>query len=85
MISRLVVVSPVKAILAMRGEEASGLPHSPEAVDDVQNARQQVGDQVHPEQDRGQSARPASSTSQLPAASAGASFQQAISSGNRAG
>ena len=28
MISRPVVVSPVKAILAMRGEEASGLPHS---------------------------------------------------------
>ena len=28
MIRRPVVVSPVKAILAMRGEEASGLPHS---------------------------------------------------------
>src|ERR1043166_7475675 len=54
MISRPVVVSPVKAILAMRGEEASGLAAlEAEAVDDVEHARrQQVADQVDPHHDR---------------------------------
>ena len=48
MISRPVVVSPVKAILAMRfdgGERLAGL--EAEAVDDVEHARrQQVADQL---------------------------------------
>ena len=50
MISRPVVVSPVKAILAMRGLERQRLAGlEPEAVDDVQHARrQQVADQVDP-------------------------------------
>ena len=84
MISRPVVVSPVKAILAMRvrrGERLAGL--EAEAVDDVEHALAAA--------DR-RSARPSTridagvcsagfSTTQLPAASAGASFQQAIRSG----
>jgi len=45
MISRPVVVSPVKAILAMRGLEASGLPASmPKPL--TTSWRQQIGDQI---------------------------------------
>ena len=53
MISRPVVVSPVKAILAMRlfwRQRLAGL--DAEAVDDVEHAgRQEVGDQLHQHQD----------------------------------
>ena len=55
MISRPVVVSPVKAILRIRldgGERLAGL--DAEAVDDVEHARrQQVADQLHQQHDRG--------------------------------
>src|SRR6201995_3166924 len=55
MISRPVVVSPVKAILAMRLEEASGLPRlQAETVSDIDRARRQdVGDQLGQHQDGG--------------------------------
>ena len=51
--SRPVVVSPVKAILAMRELEARGLPASrPKTVDDVENAGgKQVADQFEPDED----------------------------------
>ena len=54
MISRPVVVSPVKATLATRGLEASGLPGlDPEALHHVDHAaRQDVGDQLHQRHDR---------------------------------
>ncbi len=80
MIMRPVVVSPVKAILAMRGDEASGLPaSSPKPLTMLRTP--------------GGSRSPISSassmidagvcsaglmTTQLPAASAGASFQTAM-------
>ena len=66
---------------AARGERLAGL--EAEAVDDVEHARgQQVADQLHraPGCDAGVCSA-GLSTTQLPAASAGASFQTAISIG----
>ena len=80
MISRPVVVSPVKAILAIRGEDASGLPaSSPKPLTTlstpggsrsaIRSTRTRIEAGV---------CSAGFSTTQLPAASAGASFQTAI-------
>ncbi len=55
MMSRPVVVSPVKAILAMRLLEASGLPASrPKPLTTLSDAlRQEIADQLHQHHDRG--------------------------------
>ena len=80
MIRRPVVVSPVKAILAIRLLDASGLPAStPKPLTMLTTpGRQQVADQLHHVQDRPGVCSAGLSTTQLPAASAGASFQAAI-------
>ncbi len=83
MISRPVVVSPVKAILAMRLDEASGLPASrPKPLtmlrtpggsrSPISSARTRIEAGV---------CSAGLSTTQLPAARAGASFQTAIRMG----
>ncbi len=76
-------MEPVKAILAMRLLVARASPASPaEALDDVEHARrQQVADEFQQHADAQRVCSAGLSTTQLPAASAGASFQAAISSG----
>jgi hypothetical protein len=83
MISRPVVVSPVKAILAMRGLEASALPISAaRAGHHVEHAgRQHVADQFQHHARLSGVFEAGLITTQLPAPMAGASFQAAISSG----
>ena len=80
MISRPVVVSPVKAILAMRFEVASGLPASaPKPLTMLSTpGGQQVGDQLDQMQIDAGVCSAGLRTTQLPAASAGASFHIAI-------
>ena len=83
MISRPVVVSPVKAILAMRGVEASGLPASspkPLTMLRTPGGSRSATRSIQTRIEAGVCSA-GFSTTQLPAASAGASFQQAISSG----
>ena len=83
MISRPVVVSPVKAILAIRGLEASGLPAStpkPCTTLTTPLGRMSAISSMNAMIDTGVCSA-GLSTTQFPAASAGASFQTAISSG----
>ena len=83
MISRPVVVSPVKAILAMRGEDASGLPASrpkPLTMLSTPGGSRSPIRPAHTMIAAGVCSA-GFSTTQFPAASAGASFQHAISSG----
>ena len=83
MISRPVVVSPVKAILAMRGLEASGLPASspkPLTMFSTPGGSRSPISSAQTSREAGVCSA-GLITTQLPAASAGASFQQAISSG----
>ncbi len=83
MISRPVVVSPVKAILAMRGLDASGLPASrpkPLTMLSTPGGSMPSINSAHKRIEAGVCSA-GLITTQLPAASAGASFQQAISSG----
>ena len=83
MISRPVVVSPVKAILAMRGLEASGLPASrpkPLTMLSTPGGSRSPMSSAQTMIEAGVCSA-GLSTTQLPAASAGASFQHAISSG----
>ena len=83
MISRPVVVSPVKAILRIRLLDASGLPAStpnPFTTLSTPGGSRSPMSSISTRSTPG-SARRASARSQLPAASAGASFQIAISSG----
>ncbi len=83
MISRPVVVSPVKAILLMRGLEASGLPASspkPLTMLSTPGGSRSATSSANTRIEAGVCSA-GLSTTQLPAASAGASFQQAISSG----
>ncbi len=83
MISRPVVVSPVKAILAMRFDDASGLPASrpkPLTMLSTPSGSRSPIKSAHSMIVAGVCSA-GFSTTQLPAASAGASFQQAISSG----
>ncbi|MCY1521839.1 hypothetical protein D9M68_566710 [compost metagenome] len=83
MIRRPVVVSPVKAILAMRLLEASGLPASrPKPVTTLitPGGRMSPISSISSRMPSGVCSA-GLSTTQLPAASAGASFQAAISMG----
>ena len=83
MIRRPVVVSPVKAILAMRGEEASGLPHSrpkPLTMLRVPGGSRSAMSSATTRIEAGVCSA-GLSTTQLPAASAGASFHTAIRMG----
>ena len=83
MISRPVVVSPVKATLATRGLEASGLPAStpkPCTTLTTPLGRMSAISSMSAMIDTGVCSA-GLSTTQFPAASAGASFQVAISSG----
>ena len=83
MIMRPVVVSPVKAILAMRLFCASGLPASmpkPLTTLSTPSGRMPPISSISTRIDMGVCSA-GFSTTQLPAASAGASFQVAISSG----
>lgn len=83
MISRPVVVSPVKAILAMRGLLASGLPASnpkPLTTLSTPGGNRSPMTSINTRIDAGVCSA-GFITTQLPAASAGASFQHAISSG----
>ena len=80
MISRPVEVSPVKAILAMRGEDASGLPASrpkPLTILSTPGGSRSPISSISTRMDTGVCSA-GFSTTQLPAASAGASFQTAI-------
>ena len=83
MISRPVVVSPVKAILRIRLEEASGLPASapnPLTTLSTPSGRMSASSSISSMIEAGVCSA-GLSTMALPAASAGASFQVAISSG----
>ena len=83
MISRPVVVSPVKAILAMRLEEASGLPASrpkPLTTLSTPGGSRSPMTSISTRMEIGVCSA-GFSTTQLPAAIAGASFHTAISSG----
>ena len=83
MISRPVVVSPVKAILAMRGLDASGLPASrpkPLTMLSTPGGSRSPISSASTRIEAGVCSA-GLSTTQLPAASAGASFQAAIRSG----
>ena len=83
MISRPVVVSPVKAILRIRLEEASGLPASapnPLTTLSTPSGRMSAISSISSMIEAGVCSAGLSTTA-LPAASAGASFQVAISSG----
>ncbi len=83
MISRPVVVSPVKAIFAMRLLDASGLPHSmpkPLTTLTTPGGSRSPISSISTRIDTGVCSA-GLSTTQLPAASAGASFHTAISSG----
>lgn len=83
MINRPVVVSPVKAIFAMRGLDASGLPASrPKPLTMLSTPGGKRSPMISAQTMIEAGVCSAGfSTTQLPAASAGASFQQAISSG----
>ncbi|MCY1378812.1 hypothetical protein D9M68_921550 [compost metagenome] len=83
MIRRPVVVSPVKATLLMRGLDASGLPASspkPLITLTTPGGSRSPITSISTRIDAGVCSA-GLSTTQLPAASAGASFQVAISSG----
>ena len=83
MISRPVDVSPVKAILEMRGDEASGLPASrpkPLTILSTPGGKRSPIRPAHTMIAAGVCSA-GFNTTQFPAASAGASFQHAISSG----
>ena len=80
MINRPVVVSPVKAILAMRGLEASGLPASrPKPLTTLRTPGGSKSwiSSISTRMETGVCSA-GFSTMQLPAAKAGASFQTAI-------
>ncbi|SKT41971.1 Uncharacterised protein [Mycobacteroides abscessus subsp. abscessus] len=83
MMRRPVVVSPVNAILAMRGLEASGLPAStpkPLTTFTVPDGSKSAISSISTRIEAGVCSA-GLSTTQLPAASAGASFHTAINRG----